>query len=100
MNATPLAAAILVALSLSCAPRALAQEPVPPPPPPPTTPEDTPETTLSEVSVQETHIQEGGQFDALQVRRESAQLLDVLSAEQMSRAGDSDAAAALRRSPG
>ena len=100
MNATPLAAAILVALSLSCAPLALAQEPVSPPPPP-TTPDDTPATTLSEVSVQETYIQEeGGQFDALQVRRESAQLLDVLSAEQISRAGDSDAAAALRRVTG
>lgn len=96
MKSAPLAIAILVALTLCPASTAFAQTPPESEPPP-----DDPATTLSEISVEETYVPEqGGQFDAMQVRRESAQLLDVLSYEQIARAGDSDAAVALRRVTG
>ncbi|HPA00720.1 MAG TPA: TonB-dependent receptor [Chiayiivirga sp.] len=63
-------------------------------------PEPSP-TELSEVVVEQAFVpEEGGQFDATRLRRESAQLLDVLSSEQISRSGDSDAAVALRRVTG
>ena len=96
MKSAPLTIAILVALFLRPASAAFAQTP------PESTPvPEEPATALSEVSVEETYVpEEGGQFDAVQLRRESAQLLDVLSSEQISRAGDSDAAVALRRVTG
>ncbi len=96
MKPTPLTKAILVALSLcgaSSVSARSANETTPPP--------NEPTTTLSEVAVEESYApEEGGQFDAVQLRRESAQLLDVLSHEQIARAGDSDAAVALRRVTG
>lgn len=96
MKSTPLTIAILVALSLCPASAAFAQTPPASEPPP-----DEPATALSEVAVEETYVpEEGGQFDAVQLRRESAQVLDVLSYEQIARAGDSDAAVALRRVTG
>ncbi len=96
MKSAPLTIAILVALSLCPASAAFAQTPPESEPPP-----EEPATALSEVSVEGTYVpEEGGQFDAVQLRRESAQLLDVLSYEQIARAGDSDAAVALRRVTG
>lgn len=98
MKSTTLSAAILLALNLFPAHSTQAQSPqpsVPGPEPDPTV------TELSEVVVEQSHAPEAGaQFEAVQLRRESAQLLDVLSAEQISRSGDSDAAAALRRVTG
>ncbi len=93
MKSSTLSLAVLVALSSLTA---RGQEPDPAVPAP-----DPAVTELSEVVVEQTHVvEEGGQFDAVQLRRESAQLLDVLSSEQMSRSGDSDAAVALRRVTG
>jgi len=110
MKLSPIAKAILLALPLAFATNAFAQEePLPPEPLPqeeePLPPEPLPPgedaTELEGVQVEGTfQAEEGGQFEALEVRRESAQVLDVLSLEQISRAGDSDAAAALKRVTG
>ncbi len=98
MKLSPIAKAILLALPLVFATNAIAQEhPLPPEPLPPG--EDA--TELQGVEVEGSYqVEEGGQFEALEVRRESAQVLDVLSLEQISRAGDSDAASALKRVTG
>jgi outer membrane receptor protein involved in Fe transport len=54
---------------------------------------------LSDVTVSAPRIV-GGTADALDQRKESAAVSDILGAEQMSKAGDSDAAAALKRVTG
>lgn len=62
---------------------------------------DSGTTALAGIEVREAIVvDEGGQFEAAAERRESAQVSDSLSAEQISRAGDSDAASALKRAPG
>ena len=98
MKRSPIANAILLALPFVFAAPAFAQEePLPPEPLPP----GEPATELEGVEVEGTfQAEEGGQFEALEVRRDSAQVLDVLSLEQISRAGDSDAASALKRVTG
>lgn len=96
MKSSALSLAILVALSFLPARAGSAQAAESAVPAP-----DPAITELSEVVVEQSVVvEEGGQFDALQLRRESAQLLDVLSQEQIARAGDSDAAVALRRVTG
>lgn len=55
--------------------------------------------TLAEVVVTAPRIQ-GTAFEVLQERQESASVSDVLGSDQISRAGDSDAAAALSRVTG
>lgn len=54
---------------------------------------------LAELTVRAPKL-EGGAAAVLDERQEAASVADVLGAEQMSRAGDSDAAAALRRVTG
>lgn len=95
MKSSPLSLAILVALTSLPAYAESSALPEPAPP-------DPAVTELSEIVVEQTRVVEegGGQFDAMQLRRESAQLLDVLSYEQIARSGDSNAAVALRRVTG
>lgn len=62
---------------------------------------DTQASVLEGVSVQaEIKEDAGGQYEMGRERREAIQVQDMLSAEQMSRAGDSDAASALKRVTG
>ena len=57
--------------------------------------------TLKGVTVEGTVEQEdGSEFELAVERRETAQVIDTLSIEQISRAGDSDAAGALKRVTG
>ncbi len=104
MKLSPIAKAILLALPLSfAAPAVFAQnEPLPPEPlPAAPLPADESATELEGVEVSgQIQPQEGGQYEALELRRESAQVVDLLSLEQISRAGDSDAASALKRVTG
>jgi len=58
---------------------------------------DTMEGVTVEAGIAE---QEGGQFEATEERREAAQVGEIISAEQISRAGDSDTASALKRVTG
>jgi outer membrane receptor protein involved in Fe transport len=60
---------------------------------------DAKSVRLAEVVVLAPRI-EGSTLDALQAREESATVADVLGAEQISKSGDSDAAAALSRVTG
>jgi outer membrane receptor protein involved in Fe transport len=93
MKPTPISQAISLALLLAFATGTYAQDaPLPPD-------ENAIELQVLEVEGA-SQAEEGGQFEALEVRRDSAQVLDVLSLEQISRAGDSDAAAALKRVTG
>lgn len=105
MKCVPLAVAISIALGLSLSVAAQTAPHMPPGDAGPqvaASDQTSDQTTELSATTVEGNVlpQEGGQFESMQLRRESALLMDVLSAEQMGRSGDSDAAAALRRVTG